>query len=123
MLAHVRATRLSRAPRALRNAGLARSEHNLAIDEGGGMSELRLRDTDLHWREIDGEVIALEARGSTYVAANGAGTLLWRALVDGTTREQLVDELVAAYGIDRERAAADAERFLAQLAEQGLLGA
>jgi len=27
------------------------------------MTELRLRDTDLHWREIDGEVIALEARG------------------------------------------------------------
>jgi hypothetical protein len=87
------------------------------------MSELRLRDTDLHWREIDGEVIALEARGSTYVAANGAGTLLWRALVGGATREQLAGELVRAYGIGREQAAADTERFLAQLAEQGLLAA
>ena len=87
------------------------------------MSELRLRETDLHWREIDGEVIALEARGSTYVAANGAGTLLWRALVTGATRDQLVDELVGAYGIDRERAAADTETFLSQLAAQGLLAA
>ena len=85
------------------------------------MTELRLRDSDVHWREIDGEIIALEARGSTYVAANGAGTLLWHALVAGTTREQLVDALVDAYGIDREQAAADTERFLAQLAEQGLL--
>ena len=82
---------------------------------------LRLRDTDLHWREIDGEIIALEARGSTYVAANGAGTLLWRALSEGATREALVDELVRAYGIEREQAGADTDRFLAQLDEQGLL--
>ena len=64
------------------------------------MSMLRLRDTDLHWREIDGEIIALEARGSTYLAANGAGTLLWRALADGATTAALADELVRAYGIE-----------------------
>jgi hypothetical protein len=85
------------------------------------MTTLRLRDTDLHWREIDGEIIALEARGSTYVAANGAGTLLWRSLAAGTTPDALADALVRAYGIDRERAAADAGDFVAQLREQGLL--
>ena len=85
------------------------------------MSELRLRDADLHWREIDGEVIALEARGSTYLAANGAGTLLWRALVDGSTREGLADELVRAYGIERERALADVDAFLSSLVQQDLL--
>ena len=36
VLGHVRATRLSRAPRALRNAGLARSEHNLATTKEAG---------------------------------------------------------------------------------------
>jgi hypothetical protein len=87
------------------------------------VSELRLREADLHWREIDGEVIALEGRGSTYVAANGAGTLLWRALSAGTTREALADELVRAYGIDHESAAADTERFIRQLSEQDLLDA
>jgi len=85
------------------------------------MTELRLRDTDLHWREIDGEVIALEARGSTYLAANGAGTVLWRALVGGSTRDELADELVRTYGIDRERAAADADAFVETLVAQGLL--
>jgi Coenzyme PQQ synthesis protein D (PqqD) len=85
------------------------------------MDELRLRGTDLHWREIDDSVIALEARGSTYVSANPAGTLLWRALAQGSTREALASELVAAYGIDRERALADTDSFLAELAAQGLL--
>jgi Coenzyme PQQ synthesis protein D (PqqD) len=83
--------------------------------------ELRLRSADLHWREIDDEVVALEARGSTYVAANPAGTLLWRALAQGSTRERLADELVAAYGIDRERALADTDAFVSELASQGLL--
>jgi hypothetical protein len=85
------------------------------------MTVLKLRDTDIHWREIDGEIIALEARGSRYVAANGAGAVLWRALIGGTTREGLADELVRAYGIDRERALADAGRFVDALAEQDLL--
>jgi hypothetical protein len=85
------------------------------------MSMLRLRDTDLHWREIDGEIIALESRGSTYLAANGAGTLLWRALAEGATPEQLADVLVSTYGIARERAAADAGQFVTRLTEQGLL--
>jgi Coenzyme PQQ synthesis protein D (PqqD) len=87
------------------------------------MSELKLRGTDLHWREIDGEVIALEGRGSTYLAANGPGTLLWRALAEGTTPEALADELVRVYGIDRARAAEDIEHFIAQLTDQGLLAA
>ena len=85
------------------------------------MSDLRLRDADLHWREIDGEIVALEARSSTYVAANGAGTVLWRALAEGTTRDRLADELVRAFRIDRDRAVADADRFVDELAAQGLL--
>jgi hypothetical protein len=85
------------------------------------MTLLKLRQTDVHWREIDGEIIALESRGSRYVAANGTGAVLWRALLDGATRDGLADELVRAYGIDRERALADAGRFVDALAEQGLL--
>jgi hypothetical protein len=83
--------------------------------------DLKLRTADLHWREIDGEVIGLEARGSTYVAANPAGTVLWRALASGSTRDRLADELMRTYGIAPERAAADVDAFLGELAAQGLL--
>ena len=87
------------------------------------MTFLKLRETELHWREIDGEIIALEPRDSRYLSTNGAGTVLWRALVAGTTRDGLADELVRAYGIDRERAMADAGHFVDTLADQGLLAA
>ena len=85
------------------------------------MTLLRLKETDLHWREIDGEIIALEGHGSRYMAANSAGTVLWHALIDGTTPDRLADELVRVYGIERERAVADVGRFVDALAEQGLL--
>jgi Coenzyme PQQ synthesis protein D (PqqD) len=87
------------------------------------MTLLKLRQADVHWREIDGEVIALETRASRYVATNGTGTILWRALLAGTTREGLADELVREYGIERERAVADADRFLDTLVELDLLAA
>ena len=78
------------------------------------MTELRLRDTDLHWREIDGEVIALEAERSLYLAANPAAALLWQLLADGATRERLCAALVDAYGIDDGLAARDVDAFLEQ---------
>ena len=87
------------------------------------MTLLKLREADLHWREIDGEIIALEARGSRYVAANDSGAVLWRALAGGATRDGLADELVRVYGIERERALADADRFVAALAGHGFLTA
>jgi hypothetical protein len=87
------------------------------------MTLLKLKESDLHWREIDGEVIALESRSSRYVAANGAGTVLWRALLAGATRDGLADELVREYGIDRQRAVADVDRFLETLIELDLIAA
>jgi hypothetical protein len=81
----------------------------------------RLRTADLHWQVIDGEVIALEARRSHYLAANAAGAILWRALEEGSTRSGLAQHLVDTYGIERDRALADVDSYLGQLAAQGLL--
>ena len=83
--------------------------------------QLRLRTSDLHWRRIDGEVIALEGRASTYLATNPSGALLWQALVEGTTRRRMADALVAEYGIDRDRAIADVDVYVDALSAQGLL--
>lgn len=88
---------------------------------GGTMDELRLRPVGLHWRELDGEVIALDADDSIYLATNAAGTLLWEALAAGASREQLAGLLVDAYGIAGDQADADARAFLADLETRGLL--
>ena len=85
------------------------------------MTELRLQTQLLEWREVDGEVIALEQERSAYVAANRSGTLLWRALSDGCSEPDLAALLVAEYGIDADAARADVDAFLAELTRRGLL--
>ena len=82
---------------------------------------LKLRTGDLEWRQIDDEIVLLDGRQATYLSTNGAGTLLWRALAAGATREQLVTVLVDAYGIDERRAMADAKEFVGALVSQGLV--
>jgi hypothetical protein len=87
------------------------------VDEG----VMRLRSEGVAWTDVDGEVVALDERESVYVAANEAGGLLWNALAEGATRQELSGALAAAYGLSAERAAADTDAFLAQLRARGLL--
>jgi hypothetical protein len=82
---------------------------------------LKLREDALVWREIDGEVVAVDVDASTYLGANPSGTLLWRLLADGASRDELVDALVEGFGIDADRARADTEAFLASLSARSLL--
>jgi hypothetical protein len=85
------------------------------------MTELRLRDEGLEWREVENEVIAVDVRSSTYLSTKGSGTMLWRALAQGSTRDQLVSALQEAYGLERTKAEEDVDRFVADLQERGLL--
>jgi hypothetical protein len=85
------------------------------------MSELKLRHDGVAWKEVDGEVVALDERGAVYLAANPAGAVLWRALAGGTTHDELVAGLVAEFGIPTDRAHADVGAFVTDLREHGLL--
>ena len=84
---------------------------------------LCLREQDLDWREIDDEIVALDAQGAVYLAVQGSGAVLWRLLAGSTTRDSLVDALVDTYEIDAARAGDDVDEFLATLNQRGLLTA
>ena len=85
------------------------------------MDVIRLKPGTLEWREIDGELVALQAESSLYLAANPAATVLWKRLDAGATRDQLCEALVDAYGIDAELARRDVETFLGQARDLRLL--
>jgi hypothetical protein len=85
------------------------------------MTELRLREDGLKWREIDGEMVAVDVRTSTYLTANPSGMALWEPLSAGTSKEALVDRLVDAFGVGRDRAAADVDAFIEELRARDLL--
>ncbi|MGH2716767.1 MAG: PqqD family protein [Thermoleophilaceae bacterium] len=85
------------------------------------MAQLRLQSHLLEWREVDGEVIALEHQRSAYLGTNRTGTVLWQALAEGSSEPELAELLVNEYGVDADAARADVGRFVTQLTEQGLL--
>lgn len=82
---------------------------------------LRIRSVDLRWEQLDDEVIILDLVGSTYLKLNGAGVVLWNALLDGAARRDLVHTLLGEYDIDPPTAERDVDAFLAKLSDAGLL--
>jgi Coenzyme PQQ synthesis protein D (PqqD) len=82
---------------------------------------LRLRTAGVEWRSVEGEVLAIDVPSGRYLGTNASGALLWKALVDGATEEELVGLLVERFVVDRESASDDVAGFLDALEEQGLL--
>jgi hypothetical protein len=83
--------------------------------------ELRLREGSVAWRQLDDEVLLLDLRTNTYLGTNASATRLWRLLEAGTTRQELIDDLVTEYEIGAEIAAGDIDAFLADCRQRDLL--
>ena len=82
---------------------------------------IRLRDDALEWREVDGEVVALDLRASTYFAVNHTGAAIWPRLVAGATHAELVTEIRDRYDVADADAARHVDEFLDSLREKDLL--
>jgi len=82
---------------------------------------IRLRRDAVAWREVDGEIVALDLTSSTYLRVNPSGTTLWGLIVEGTTYDALAATLVESYGLDGARAEREVDDFVAMCAEWGLL--
>ena len=85
------------------------------------MSTIKLNSDQLEWRDVEGEIVALDLGAREYVSINRTGAAIWPLLVAGATRDQLAEALVGEFGVDTETAGRDADAFLAQLAERGLV--
>jgi len=85
------------------------------------MSDIvKLRD-GVEWRHVDEQILALDTKSSTFFNLNRTGAMLWSALSEGRTREQLADELVAKFKIDSQTARRDVDAYIDTLAKHGLL--
>lgn len=70
---------------------------------------------------VEGEVVVLDSGRSVYLTVNPSGAVMWQALIEGATREQLAKALRDGFAIDQEQAERDVDDFLGQLADLGLL--
>lgn len=82
---------------------------------------LLIRQTGVSWREVNGEVIALDLESSSYFTTNRTGSLMWTTLVHGATRGELIELLRSTYGVSPEVAQSDVDDFLDVLDAHRLL--
>ena len=90
---------------------------------GPAMSDrsVRLRSSDLAWRQTGDEIVVLDLAASVFHALNASGALLWERLTGWTTAGELARKLVSRYRLSAAVAARDVARFLKACADAGLL--
>jgi hypothetical protein len=92
-----------------------------ASDESDSSAALALRPDDLTWATTDEGVTVLDVRTARYLQLNRSGATLWERLSAGASLDELAEALCARFGIDVERARADAGDFVKVLRERDLL--
>jgi hypothetical protein len=75
----------------------------------------------VEWRDLEGQVVALDLGTSDYLKLNESGTVLWTLVAAGATEAQLTDALVARFDIEPVRAHADAVSFVGRLRDLALV--
>ena len=72
-------------------------------------------------RQVDGETVLLAESGNQYISLNAVGSFIWEQIDGNHSLNDILDILCHEYEVDRERALADIETFVTQLADEGLL--
>jgi hypothetical protein len=81
----------------------------------------RIRAAGVSWRDIDGEVVALDIGTGDYLRFNGSGRVLWLALVEPVSAEELGALLAETFAITPEQGWADAQDFVGDLTGRELV--
>ena len=81
---------------------------------------IRLRQ-DIAWREIDGEIVLLDLTGAAYYSVSRSGVVLWPAVVEGATVDELADRLAREFSLERQVAERDVRVLIDALSGEGLL--
>ena len=80
------------------------------------------RSSEIAARSLDGEMMIMSTRDSTLFNLNELGTIIWQS-ADGVTplEEVVVQKVCVQYEVERAEALADAEAFVRELADHGIL--
>lgn len=80
------------------------------------------RSTRIAARNLGGEMMIMSAVNSTFFTLNEVATVIWQAADGVTPLSKIVNERVCGeFEIEPEQAAKDAEQFVAELSEHGIL--
>lgn len=86
-----------------------------------GSNEIKLKAGASAWRRIEEETILLDLQSSQYLGVNSSGSVLWPAIAEGTTRDELAAILAQEFDLTPARAAADVDAFISACRARDLL--
>lgn len=72
-------------------------------------------------RELQGESVLLDLGSESYFGLDEVGTRMWRVLTSAPSIEAAVATLFGEYAVERDQLRADLARFVATLADAGLV--
>ena len=79
------------------------------------------RDEGVLAQRVLADTLLLDPATGSYTRLNESGALLWDALARPASVDELAARLAERYGLEAQRATADAERFVASLADRGMV--
>jgi hypothetical protein len=86
------------------------------------MSDSTLRPaTEVLARRLPGGAVLVHLTTNRIFEVNETGAVVWELLVEGLSRDDLLTRLIETFAVDRDQAAADLDRIVAELQAEGLL--
>ena len=85
------------------------------------MSGYRLHP-DVLARKVGDEIVLVHMRRNEIFSLNRTGARLWELLSEGRTRPEAVEQLTTEFDVSRETVQQEADRLMATLEREGLLG-
>lgn len=73
------------------------------------------------YSEIDSEAVILDVNSGTYFGLNEVSNRIWQLLQTSTSKQQLVDQILAEYEVAESEVAKDIESLLKEMLDAGLV--
>jgi hypothetical protein len=80
------------------------------------------RSREVAARVLDGEMMIMSARDARLFNLNRVGTIIWQAADGATTLNEIISQRICGeYDVEPDQALQDAEAFVRELAEHGIM--
>ena len=76
---------------------------------------------ELTWQNVNGDLVAINVDSGEYHIFNDVGHLIWLAIAEGKSNEEIVKQIIAQYNVREEKAISDLRDFIDDLTQRKLI--
>ncbi len=76
---------------------------------------------NIAWRNVNDEIVILNLKSGEYYTLNDVGQIIWLALADQKSVEEIKSKLIVEFDVSPDTATQDIKTFLSKMVDEGLL--